>query len=331
MHPFQYVQATSLREAIAALNRSTDTTKPMAGGQDLLTELKERIAQPTTVVSLRGVRELRFIREGADGLHIGSMATLAEIEQHPQIRGSYAALAQAAASVGSPQIRSQATLGGNLCQRPRCWYYRAEEFHCLKKGGDRCFAVAGENKYHAIFSPGPCHIVHPSDCAPAAMALGAKARIVSATGERQVSLDDFFEMPNRNLFGENVLRPGELLAEVVIPKPKGTLRSTYAKFRERPSFDFAMCGAAVALDMDGDTCRSARIVLSGVAPVPLRVPDAETALSGKRITQEIASAAATAALKGAQPMTDNAYKVPLATTVVRRAILAAVQGTEAAL
>ncbi|MFN3420876.1 MAG: FAD binding domain-containing protein, partial [Armatimonadota bacterium] len=212
-------------------------------------------------------------------------------------------------------------IGGNLCQRPRCWYYRDEHTRCLKKGGPMCFAYNGENKYHAILGGGPCYIVHPSDCAPALIAFRATVSIVSPRGQRSVPLEEFFVLPARRLDHETILEPNEILTEIQVPTPPPNTRSTYLKFRERDSFDFAIVGAAVVARMRGDVCEDIRIVLSGVAPIPWRSPEAEAVLKGKKITPELAEQAAKAAVAKAQPLAQNAYKIPLTQAIVKQAVL----------
>jgi xanthine dehydrogenase YagS FAD-binding subunit len=249
------------------------------------------------------------------------LVTLEEIETHQVIRQRYTALAEAAHSVGTPQIRNVGTIGGNLCQRPRCWYYRDEHTKCLKKGGPMCFAYNGENKYHAILGGGPCYIVHPSDCAPALIAFRASVTVVSPRGQRTVPLEEFFVLPSRRLDHETILEPDEIVTEIRVPTPAPNTRSTYLKFKERDSHDFAIVGAAVVMRLRGKVCEDVRIVLSGVAPIPWRSPEAEAVLKGKAITPELAEQAGKAAVAKAQPLAQNAYKVPLTQAIVKQAVL----------
>jgi xanthine dehydrogenase YagS FAD-binding subunit len=316
------VRPTNLGEALKHL--ADGTARIHAGGTDLLGCLRDGVFSTPTVVSLSGLRDLRGITETADGgLRIGALTTITEVADNEIVRMRYAALAEAVALVASPQIRNQGTLGGNLCQKPRCWYYRGD-FHCLRKGGETCFAVAGENENHCLFGGGPCYIVHPSDTAPALMALGASVRLVGPTGTRAASLEGFFVLPEKDLTHETVLQPGEILAEVLLPKPVPGLRSTYRKVRARASFDFALVGAALALRLEGGVVRQAHVVLSGVAPVPWRSAAVEQALTGKRLEPSTIAQASAAAAAGAEPLEKNGYKVPLLRGLVQERLEALV-------
>jgi xanthine dehydrogenase YagS FAD-binding subunit len=262
------------------------------------------------VVSLSGIAALRGIFETPEGLTIGATTPLAEVAASPLVRQQFTALAEAAVQVASPQLRNQGTLGGNVCQKPRCWYYRGD-FACLRKGGDLCYAYDGENEFHALAGGGPCYYVHPSDTAPALVALGAIAHVTGPGGSRTVPLDRFFVLPDKDLKRETVLEPGEILTKLLLPKPAAGLRSTYRKVRPRASFDFALVGAALALQMQGDRIAHARVVLSGVAPVPWPSPAVEKVLSGCRLDHGTIAQAAEAAVAKLEPLGKNAYKVPL--------------------
>jgi xanthine dehydrogenase YagS FAD-binding subunit len=324
MRAFEYVKPATVADAVRELGRSWADAKILAGGIDLLGELKEGIIAPQRIVNIKGISGLRYIRfSEKEGLRLGALVTLEEIETHQVIRQRYTALAEAAHSVGTPQIRNVGTIGGNLCQRPRCWYYRDEHTKCLKKGGPMCFAYNGENKYHAILGGGPCYIVHPSDCAPALIAFRASVTVVSPRGQRTVPLEEFFVLPSRRLDHETILEPDEIVTEIQVPAPAPNTRSTYLKFKERDSHDFAIVGASVVMRLKGKVCEDVRIVLSGVAPIPWRSPEAEAVLKGKAITPELAEQAGKAAVAKAQPLSQNAYKVPLTQAIVKQAVLRA--------
>jgi xanthine dehydrogenase YagS FAD-binding subunit len=263
------------------------------------------------VVAIGDLEELRGISPTRDGgLRIGALTTLAEVAAHTLVVERYAALAQGAASAASPQLRNQGTLGGNLCQRPRCWYFRGD-FECLRKGGATCHAINGENQYHCILGGDGCYIVHPSDTAPALVALDARVRLASPSGTRLLPLESFFVPPSEDVRRETVLHPGELLTEVLLPPPAADQRSAYRKVRARGAWDFALAGVAVALSGTDDRVEGARVALSGVAPVPWRAVATEEALNGNRLDAETISRAAAASVAGAEPMTRNGYKVEL--------------------
>lgn len=323
MKAFAYVNATNEKEALAALaNAERGRLLPMAGGMDLLGLMKDYIVSPDRVVSIRNLDQTIA---GADGgLRIGAAAKIIDLVEHAQVRKMYPALVTAAEDVGTPQIRNVGTVGGNIMQRPRCWYFRNEEFNCLKKGGSRCFAVEGENQYHAIFGDGPCHIVHPSSLAVPVIAYGGRFRIAGPNGTREIDAGQFFQMPNQNLYGETVLQPNEIVTHLLLPAP-GQRSATY-EVRFKQSHDWPLAAASVNLVMSGPTVKSARVVMGAVAPIPWRVQAAERVLAGKAITEAIATEAANAALAGARPMTGNAYKIQIAKTAVKRAILAASRG-----
>ena len=322
MRPFEFVNAATVKEALQALGSSGAVVK--SGGVDLLDLMKEGIIDPKRLVNLRTVGDLHYIRGDArEGLRIGPTVTLAELGDNPVLTRDYAALAEAARSAATPQIRNSATLGGNLCQRPRCWYFRSSEFDCLRKGGARCFAMDGENKYHAVFNNETCCIVHPSATAVALTALRAKLKITNGKTEREVPIDEFFVRPETNVQREHILVAGELIVEIIVPPMAAGASSHYVKLREKQSFDWPLADAAVVLTRDGVLCRNASIVLGSAAPVPWRVPEAETFLNGKTVTRQVAAEVAEIALRGAAPLRDNHYKIPLLKAAVRRAVLLA--------
>jgi xanthine dehydrogenase YagS FAD-binding subunit len=290
------------------------------GGSDLLQLAKERIVAPDVIVNLKTIKNLDRVTPRAGGVEVGGLLTLDAISNHPTISRDYAVLSEAAGSVATPQIRNVGTLAGNVCQRPWCWYFR-NGFPCLKNGGTTCFSVTGENQFHAIFGGGPSYIVHPSDTAPALVALDATFRVVGPSGERLVPAADFFVLPRENAARENVLGPEEVLASIQIPATRPGTRSTYHKVLDREAWTHAVVSAAIVLEMDQATCRSARIVLGGVAPIPWRLRDVEGLLAGQRITPELAAKAAEASIAGARPLQKNAYKIPLTKGVVRRTLL----------
>jgi xanthine dehydrogenase YagS FAD-binding subunit len=343
MNRFEWTDARAVSDAVTAApvtvaeamrlatgeQPSDQAVVVKAGGVDLLDLMKEDLLRPRRLINLRGVAELSAIVQGQDGsLRIGALATLAQVAEHPVVRARYVALADAAGRSASPQIRQVATLGGNLLQRPRCWYFRSSQHHCARKGGATCFAFAGENQYHAIFDHHGCAIVHPSTAATALVALGAKVEIVTPQGSRrEARLEDFFVLPDADLHRENDLRAGEILTAIIVPSLPATTRSVHMKQGERDSFDWPIADVAVVLDLAPDgSCRLASIVLGAAAPAPHRAKAAEAVLLGHPVDEKTAQAAALAALMGASALTKNAYKFPIFETLVRRAVLAAAGG-----
>jgi len=314
---FTYQRATSVDDAVERLQRASDP-RVHAGGTDLLGCLHDGVFGAGSLVSLSGLDELRGIRSTADGgLRIGALTTIRELAADATIRDRWTALAEAADVVASPQLRAQGTLGGNLCQKPRCWYYRGE-FDCLRKGGDTCFAFVGQNEMHCIFGGEACYIVHPSDTAPALIALDAVVRIAGPGGRRSLPVAKLHVPPADDPQREVYLDPGEIVTEIVLPAPPAGLRSSYHKVRARQTWDFALAGAGVALALDGDVVRHARVVLSGVAPVPWRATRVEEVLLGSKLDDDTIALAAEAAVADAEPLEHNGYKVPLTAGVVRQ-------------
>lgn len=291
-----------------------------AGGIDLLDHMKERLLEPPRVVDLKSVPGLGHMTVEKDGgLTIGSLATLAQVAAHPTVRQSHPALANACAEAASPQIRNVATIGGNVLQRPRCWYYRLESYECVKKAGDTCFAIAGENRYHVLFGGGPCYATHPSNAAVSLVAYGASFVLEGEKGPRTVPASEFFTPPSEDPERENQLRPGEILTEIRVPSAAG-FRSAYGEVRERAAFDWPLVSVAAAVKLQAGTVREARVVLGAVAPIPWRSPRAEQALVGQKLDAATLAAAGEAATLGADPMTGNGYKVALVRVLVRRTL-----------
>jgi xanthine dehydrogenase YagS FAD-binding subunit len=316
--------STTVADAMTAAARN-DASIVKAGGIDVLDLLKENLLAPKAVLNLREIPGLDAIGDAGGVLRIGAMVTLAALAGHSVLRQRYPALADAAQGSASPQIRNVATLGGNLLQRPRCWYFRAAEYHCLRKGGGHCFAISGENQYHAIFDNEPCAIVHPSTAATALVALGASVELTSAEGAvRRVLLEDFLVPSSKDIQRENDLRPREILTAILLPPVPPNRRMAHVKQGEKDSFDWPLADVAAVLDLNRQgVCERAAIVLGAAAPVPHRARSAEAALAGRRIDEDASRQAARAAIEGATPLAKNAYKLPLFEALVRRAILKA--------
>lgn len=319
MQSFEWVDATRLTDALHSLE---DKSVIKAGGIDLLDRFKEGLDAPARVVNIRNISELKFVELAGGVLRLGPLMTLAQIAQHPTVRKACPALADACDMAASPQIRNVATIGGNILQRPRCWYFRSEDFHCLRKGSERCFAQDGENEYHAVFNNKICAIVHPSAVATAAVAHRATINITSTKGTREVALESIFVDPDQDVMREHSLQHGELLTEIRIPVG-AFISSAYTKLMEKESFDWPIAEAAVVLRTSRGSVEDASIVLGAAAPVPWRAKAAEAVLKGNRLTPELVSQAARAALEGATPLRDNGYKLRLLEVAVRRTLMKA--------
>jgi xanthine dehydrogenase YagS FAD-binding subunit len=296
-----------------------------AGGIDVIDLMKEGLLAPSRLVNLRLLPGLETIKyEAGKGMTLGPLLTLSRIAVSQEIAAKYRALVDAAGQIATPNIRNVATLSGNILQRPRCWYFRSADFQCLRKGGGKCYASDGENKYHAIFDNLPCAVVHPSTLAVALVALGADIDLASADGKtRTVRLENFFVGPLKDLSRENLLNAGEIITAVHLPDKK--LSSAHLKIQEKDSCDWPLVDCAVALEMNGAVCKQASIVIGAVAAVPWRAKEAESMLAGRTINEELCRKVAVAALKGARPLAQNAYKVELGRVVVEKAIFAAAQ------
>jgi xanthine dehydrogenase YagS FAD-binding subunit len=318
MQSFEWVDATKLSDALSSLH---DKSMIKAGGIDVLDRLKEGLDSPGRLVNIRNIRELKFAEDAGGSLRLGPLMTLTETAQHPLVRQRFPALAEACSMAATPQIRNVATIGGNILQRPRCWYFREEQFHCLRKGGDKCFAQDGENEYHAVFDNSVCAIVHPSAVAVAAVAYGATVQLTSSKGKREVPLEDIFVRPEQDVTREHSLAPGELLTEIRLSATAAGTRSAYTKLMEKESFDWPAAEVAVVLALSGGLVQKASIILGAAAPIPWRAKEAEVQLIGKSLTPETASQAARAAVQDATPLRDNGYKLRLLEVAVRRTLL----------
>ena len=318
MKNFVLLPARSLEEA--ARETAKPKTELKAGGVDLVERIKEGTDAPERVVSIAHLPGLDGIEIGAPS-RIGALATLAAIARHPEVRRVYPALAHAAEGAATPQIRNMATLGGNICQRPRCWYYRLEEFNCRKNGGKDCYAKEGENRLHAIFDTDLlCVCVHPSATAVALMAYRADLEIVAPSGRKKIAIDDLFVRPANDATRETRLAAGEIIQTVVVPAPTAGTRSAYRKLKEKESFDWPLVEVCVAADLSHGSIREPRVVLGHVAQTPWRSKEAEAVLAGQRPTPEIFRKAADAAVAGARPLAQNAFKVRLARVTLERTL-----------
>ena len=324
MRAFSNANPKDIREAVALLSQAHSQGRSasiVGGGSDLLGMVKEHLVAPDVLVNLKAIRGLDRIENQRGNVKIGGLITLDALSRDQRIRKEYTVLAEAAEKVGTPQIRNAGTLAGNVCQRPWCWYFR-NGFPCLKNGGKICFSASGENQLHAIFGGGPSYIVHPSDTAPALVALDAEFHITGPSGERVLPAAEFFQLPRVDASRENILAKDEILSAIQLPAPRPGSRSTYHKVLDREAWTHAVVSAAIVLEMDQQQiCRRARIVLGGVAPIPWRLQKVEAMLVGRRITPELASQAGEASVEGAHPLAKNKYKVPLTKAVVKRTLL----------
>jgi xanthine dehydrogenase YagS FAD-binding subunit len=326
MRPFEYVSPNTRTQAISLLGASWGKAEILAGGTDLLALMKDDVVAPKRLINIKGIDDLHGVSSNAQGCRIGALTTLGDLADDATVRQNYPALTEALLEAASPQIRNQATLGGNLCQRPRCWYFR-NGFGLLPKSqvGEELVAE-GENRYHAILgNEGPAKFVSPSTVAPILIAYGAKIRLEGPKGKRELPLEKFFVIPKSEGEREHDLRPNEIVTEVVIP-PASDVRAAHYEIRQKEAFDWPLAVAAVALQIRGPNVESARIVMGYVAPVPWPSPEAEHALVGQPVNKDTVQRAAEAALTNAKPLSHNAYKVQLARVALRRAIFKAASG-----
>jgi xanthine dehydrogenase YagS FAD-binding subunit len=321
MKAFTNANPRDVAHALTLVRQAQRDGKHLAmagGGSDLLGMMKEQLVTPDVVVNLKAIKGLDTITSTRDGgVTIGALTTLDAIAREATIRSRYAVLAEAAETVATPQIRNVATIAGNVCQRPWCWYYR-NGFNCLKNGGTTCYSVTGENTFHAIFGGGPSYIVHPSDTAPALVALDATFHLSGPAGERAVAAGDFFVLPKDDVTRENVLKDGEVLTSITLPAARGF--STYHKVMDREAWTHAIVSAAIVMETKDGVCNRARLVLGGVAPIPWRLAAVETFLTGQRITAAVAERAGAMAVEGARPLAKNAHKIPMTRALVARGV-----------
>src|SRR5437868_1778196 len=327
MRAFELYDATTVSEAVTLLKQNSDrAVKVVGGGSDLVGGILKDwvhgkgLPFPDVLIDLTTIKDLTQINAGSSEASIGAAATLSEVIDHKDIQAKFPLLVAAAQSVASPLIRNFGTLGGNVNQRPRCWFFRGEDFACYKKGGDFCYAVTGDNRYHAIIGGELCYIVHPSDTATALLALNAQAKVVGPGGERSVAFDQYFHGPREDVLTENVLKPNEVMTEVFIPAPAAGTKMAWTKLKDRQVYDFAVVSVAAVFTMDGGNWKDGRVTLGGVAPVPYRAQVVENALKGKDIKASVKAAAAQLRTV-ARPMSLNAYKIDLAQGLIERTIL----------
>jgi xanthine dehydrogenase YagS FAD-binding subunit len=335
MNKFSWYEAKSLEDALQQVNstvseqlyeHSDKASVFKSGGVDVFDLVKEGLLKPQKIINIRNIPGLDKIDyDPKKGLSIGSNVTLAEMASNPDIKMHYLALHQAVNHAATPQLRNMSTLGGNIAQRNRCWYFRSADHECFRKGGDRCFArhsETGENENHAIIDNGSCVSVHASSIATALMAFNASVVVVNEEGEKkEVHMDDFFVTAGTDIAMENILQAKEIITEITLPAPSKNTKSAYIKQVARESYDWSLGDVAVVLEVSGDTCRAASIVLGAAAPVPYRSMEAQRAIEKKTINGENALAAAEAAMSKARPLAKNGYKVPLFITTIKQAIL----------
>lgn len=327
MKSFENIDVKSVKEAIGLLQRFHQQKKVAAvvgGGSEYLQLMKDHVVEPDYLINLKSIQGLDYIKEERGSFRIGALAKLADIEDHPAIREKLLILSAAAGDAASPQIRNAGTIAGNLCQRPFCWYFRSSNFTCLRKGGQLCYTVTGDSRFHAILGGGPSYIVHPSDTAPALVALGAAVKIAGPAGEKNLPLEKFFVLPSVDYKRENILNPGDIVTEISVPVPKSGSKGFHHKVRERLAWDHAIVAVDTIVESSAGVVRDARVVMGGVAPIPWRATKAEAFLRGKRLDESTAKQAGEIALEGAKPLKDNVYKVKLAQDLIQRGLLASV-------
>jgi xanthine dehydrogenase YagS FAD-binding subunit len=326
MRPFEYLSPNTRTQAISLLGTTWGNTEILAGGTDLLALMKDDVLAPKRLINLKDIKDLQGVSSDAQGIRIGALTTLGDLADDQTVNKNYPALAEALLEAASPQIRNLATLGGNLCQRPRCWYFRNRLGLLPKDEAGKELVSDGENRYHAILgNEGPAKFVSPSTIVPILVAYGAKIRLEGPKGKRELPLDKFYVTPKSEREREHDLRPNEIVTEVMVPAAKN-VKAAHYEIRQKEAFDWPLAVAGVALKMRGSNVESARVVLGYVAPVPWPSPEAEKALAGQPVNKDTAQKAAETALANAKPLRHNAYKVKLARVAVTRAIMKAASG-----
>jgi len=321
MQRFEYASPASLHEALALLGSEWGQTDVLAGGTDQISLMKEHLHAPKRVVNIKGIKELGGIHHSSQGLRLGATVTFDEIASNQALHAEYPSLVSAVMGVTSPQIRNMGTVGGDLCQRPRCWYFR-RGFGLLGVQNGKSLVVNGDNRYHAIFGGGPAYFVSASSLGPALIALGAKVKLVSASGSRSLPVEKFFVAPQNESAREIALLPNEILTEIEVPSARGVKNATH-ELRQKEALDWPLVTASVALQMQSQTVTKARVVLGHVAPTPWVAEQAGQALAGKSLSDDVIAQAAEAAVEGAQPLSENRYKLQLTRVAVKRALLEA--------
>jgi len=319
MKNFQHIDALDIEAAVDGLQ--TPGAEAIAGGTDLMTVMKKGIREPEALINLKNIEPMKGFQDDGGDLQIGALTTITDIETSPLVNERYPVLSQAAATVGTLQLRNAGTVGGNLCQDVRCWYFRHPDVRCWLKGGDACYARYGNNRHHALFGLSACIAANPSDVAPALVVLDARARVIGPKGSREVSVESLYKLPDPDRRKQDVLDTGELIESVVIPPPPEQSTGVYLKIMERATWSFAMVSVAVQIDWEGAKVHNGRIVLGGVAGIPWRAEAAEKLLSGKEIDDALAAQVGETAVSGADPLEWNRYKVSMVKNLLKRAVL----------
>jgi xanthine dehydrogenase YagS FAD-binding subunit len=331
MDLFEYVHATSTKEAIGMLGSSWDAAAVLAGGTDLISLMKEHVMTPKRVVNIKGIAELAGISDSTGGLRIGALTTIEELRASADVHAGFPALAEAAGGISSPQMRNMGTVGGDLCQRPRCWYFRNGFGLLATDESGNALVPGGENRYHAIFgNDGPAYFVSASSLGPAFVALGAKIHIQGPSGTRTVDAKDFFVTPKSASDREIALQPNEILTHIVVPASSRGMRSATYEVRQKLAMDWPLAAASVAVRVEAGKITAANVVLGHVAPLPWHAEAASKWLVGQTLNESTAAKAGEAAVEGAKPLSQNGYKVQLAKVAVKRALIAAMHGNQSA-